>query len=366
MATVCSSFYFAANTGTVLGLSVTNAVLQGTVRHGLAMSLRDEPQREMFDISPFKNNSETTGALVNGVTRTANVQNLVAGERDINRSYHISFRYCEPGRGIARNGNVQVLTHSLGFDKSYWDFDGYRYIKSATEAGYATLSYDRLGVGRSELANPYLDVQAAIQVAILAAISELLREGKLSSRISVPKKLIHVGHSFGSLLTNSLAATCPKVSDAIILTGFGHDFSWSSNFQLCYGFERFRHYDSGYLTWGNEFDNQCAAFTYPYFDPTVLHKAELTKAPFANAELLSFGITSLASPEFTGPLLFMNGAQDLSFCGGDCYGVLDAVDSPSASVFPNASPLASYIQPNAGYARNLHYDATGGFDVMLF
>ncbi|KAL3486219.1 major facilitator superfamily domain-containing protein [Aspergillus germanicus] len=46
MATICSSFYFAANTGTVLGLSVTNAVLQGTVRHGLAASLRDEPQRD--------------------------------------------------------------------------------------------------------------------------------------------------------------------------------------------------------------------------------------------------------------------------------------------------------------------------------
>jgi hypothetical protein len=47
MATVCSSFYFAANTGTVLGLSVTNAVLQGTVRHGLAVSLRDEPQKDL-------------------------------------------------------------------------------------------------------------------------------------------------------------------------------------------------------------------------------------------------------------------------------------------------------------------------------
>jgi hypothetical protein len=71
-----------------------------------------------FDISPFNNNSESTGALVNGVTRTANVQSLVTGKLHIDRSYDISFRYCEPSRGIALNGNVQVLTHGLGFDKS--------------------------------------------------------------------------------------------------------------------------------------------------------------------------------------------------------------------------------------------------------
>jgi hypothetical protein len=41
-----SSFYLAANTGAILGLSITNAVLQGTVRHGLSVSLRDQPQKD--------------------------------------------------------------------------------------------------------------------------------------------------------------------------------------------------------------------------------------------------------------------------------------------------------------------------------
>jgi pimeloyl-ACP methyl ester carboxylesterase len=173
------------------------------------------------------------------------------------------------------------------------------------------LSYDRLGVGQSELADPYLDVQAATQVAILAKVSELLQEGRLYSKIPIPKKLVHIGHSFGSLITNSLAATFPSLSDGMILTGFGHDFSWASYFQLCYGFEvarvnkplRFRKYDSGYLTWGNEFDNQCAAFNYPNFDWDVLRKAELNKAPFTIAELLSFGVTPLAAPEYASPVL---------------------------------------------------------------
>lgn len=56
--------------------------------------------------------------LVNSVARTANVQNLVAGELKINRAYKINFRYCEPDRRASRNGIMQVLTHGLGFDKS--------------------------------------------------------------------------------------------------------------------------------------------------------------------------------------------------------------------------------------------------------
>ncbi|KAJ5890618.1 uncharacterized protein N7473_006846 [Penicillium subrubescens] len=326
-----------------------------------------------FTVSPFHNNSESTSLLVNSVARTANVQNLVAGEVNITRAYDINFRYCEPNQGVSRNGIVQILTHGLGFDKSYWDFEGYSYIASATAAGYSTLSYDRLGVGQSELADPYLDVQAATQVAILAKVSELLQEGRLYSKIPIPKKLVHIGHSFGSLITNSLAATFPSLSDGMILTGFGHDFSWASYFQLCYGFEvarvnkplRFRKYDSGYLTWGNEFDNQCATFNYPNFDWDVLRKAELNKAPFTIAELLSFGVTPLAAPEYASPVLIINGAQDLSFCGGNCYGVLDAVDSPSTAVFPKARPLTRYIHPNAGHALNLHHNSTAAYEVIL-
>lgn len=196
---------------------------------------------------------------------------------------------------------------------SYWGFGNneYNYIASATKAGYATLSYDRLGVGLSEKADPYSEIQVSIQVAILAQISELIRRGQLSDRILVPKKLVHVGHSFGSLITNGLVATQPSLSDGIVLTGFSHNTSWTSLFELCLGFEvarsnnpaRFHNYNSGYLTWGNEYDNQCAFFTLPFFDPAILIQAETHKAPFAISELLSFTSVPLASGNFTGPVL---------------------------------------------------------------
>ncbi|PVH69326.1 putative multidrug resistance protein fnx1 [Cadophora sp. DSE1049] len=43
MAMACSSFYMSANTGTVVGLASTNAVLQGTLRRGLEKRLVDYP-----------------------------------------------------------------------------------------------------------------------------------------------------------------------------------------------------------------------------------------------------------------------------------------------------------------------------------
>lgn len=195
----------------------------------------------------------------------------------------------------------------------YWDFGGveYSYIAAATALGYATLSYDRLGVGQSEHANPYSEIQVPTQVAILAKISEMVRNGQLSERIMKPEKLVHVGHSFGSLITNGLVAARPTLSDGIVLTGFSHNISWTPLFELCLGFElartnnpaRFRHYNTGYLTWGNEYDSQCAFYTYPFFDTAMLKEAELRKAPFAIAELLSFASVSLIAPNFTGPVL---------------------------------------------------------------
>ncbi|KAL4878817.1 major facilitator superfamily domain-containing protein [Aspergillus karnatakaensis] len=87
MATVCSSFYLAANTGTVLGLAVTNAVLQGTVRHGLEVGLRGQPERdsiiensilsiEYIQTLPEQVKGVVVGAYVQGF-RHAHASNLV-------------------------------------------------------------------------------------------------------------------------------------------------------------------------------------------------------------------------------------------------------------------------------------------------
>ncbi|KAJ0418381.1 Alpha/Beta hydrolase protein [Aspergillus carlsbadensis] len=327
-----------------------------------------------FGVPKFSNSYESTAFLTASVSRNANLSSLVTGEGQIDRAFKIHFQYCVPEKCTTAPDVLQVLSHGVGFDHSYWDFVGkdYNYITSATAQGYATLSYDRLGVGLSEHADPYSKIQVSTQVAILTEISKLLQTGNLHKRVPQPKKLVHVGHSFGSLITNGLVAANPSLSDAVVLTGFSHNTSWTPLFELCLGFQlartnnpaRFRGYDSGYLIWGNEFDNQCAFYTYPFFDARVLKEAERVKAPFAISELLSFASVPLAAPNFTAPVLMISGQSDLPFCGGDCSGVFEGPDSVSPFVFPSAAPFASYIQPDTGHALNLHYNASAAYEVI--
>lgn len=44
--------------------------------------------------------------------------------------------------------------------------------------------------------------------------------------IAKPDKVVHVGHSFGSIVTNALVASHPTLSDGIVLTGFSQNFEW--------------------------------------------------------------------------------------------------------------------------------------------
>jgi pimeloyl-ACP methyl ester carboxylesterase len=199
------------------------------------------------------------------------------------------------------------------FTQRYWSFGNatYNYVLAARSAGYATLAYDRLGAGQSDHPDPYLDVQGRTQVAILVKLTQLARDGHLSPRIPKPQKVVHVGHSYGSLLSNALVAAQPNLSDGLILTGFTHNTTWISFFEMALSFHlarennphRFGQLSSGYITWGDKYDNQAAFFNAPFFDIAVLELAEQTKTPFALAELLSFMTLSLPSPQFEGPVL---------------------------------------------------------------
>jgi pimeloyl-ACP methyl ester carboxylesterase len=192
------------------------------------------------------------------------------------KAYNISATLCRPE--TVDNGVLQILTHGIGFDKSYWDlpppFANYSYVATVVDAGYSTLAIDRLGVGGSSRGDPINEIQAALHVEALASITQLIRNGTFWSQCvsyssltstsisqrngwgppfgingdhfpakAIPSspstasppwhswggessdpplwtKIIHVGHSFGSALTLSLTAKYPSLSDGIILTGF--------------------------------------------------------------------------------------------------------------------------------------------------
>jgi hypothetical protein len=59
-----------------------------------------------------------------------------------------------------------------------------------------------------------------------------------------------------------------------------------------------------------------------------------------------------------------SGQADLPFCGGECHGILDGPDALSPSVFPNTSPLVTYVHPDAAHGINLHHNASAAYKVV--
>ncbi|KAI9656022.1 MAG: hypothetical protein M1821_005083 [Bathelium mastoideum] len=329
--------------------------------------------------APFQNQNEATEFLLRFTRRDAPPATSMFGSpKNISTTFNISTRYCSPaeqsyGKSI---DTVLLLTHGLGFDKSYWSFNfpkddrrNYSFTAHATLAGFATLSYDRLGYGLSQHEDPYNIIQAQVELAILTSLTKLLREGKLHSGIPIPKKVAHVGHSFGSLLSNGIAVSAPELTDAVVLTGFSHltqYLQWyvhSTAYHLARLNQpkRFGNFESGWVTWGDQFYNQFNFFTWPFFDPKLLEYAEDNKWPFTVGEFMTSGFVPVVAPEFTKPVLLMTAEFDLIFCGANCT---DIVTAPAEQAFPKAE-LEVYMQPNTGHGMNLHFNATGWYEVVF-
>lgn len=238
---------------------------------------------------------------------------LISGSNNFTGVFNISAEYCTPSNGNSRG--IQVLSHGLGFDKSYWNLGGadsqYNYVRVATNAGFSTLSYDRIGNGLSSHPNPYTTQQLQVEIAVLVGLTAGLKAGTLSS--SVPKanaSVFHVGHSYGSVITHGLATAAPPMSDGIVLTGYSTNLTWEGEFLISTGFHlanenqpsRFGGQSSGYLTWGDELANQYIFFAYPFFDPAVFAYSEAHKFPFSVGELVTGAVPADATA-FNKPVL---------------------------------------------------------------
>ena len=292
----------------------------------------------------------------------------------LNRTYSILAQYCIPRQG-AISSTLQILTHGIGFNSSYWDFyasfntsdSQYSYIAAATAAGYATLSYNRLGISGSTLPDPYSEVQTPAELAVLAQLTILARAGKIQGQITAPAKVVHVAHSMGSILTNALAATYPELSDGVVLTGYLQNFQYQGLFIANTGFtiasqnepDLFpaSRYGTGYITWPSKWSNQFSFFAYPKFDNAVLDDAEATKQPFPIGELLTFALLGdLQAPRFTNPVLYVNGEKDSIFCSSNCTGLVGP-DSEAYKAFNGTSDIESIIVQGFGHGLNLHLGA---------
>lgn len=141
------------------------------------------------------------------------------GAADSGAVYRVRGELCSPP---TRGRTLQVLLSGTFHDRCYWDFPvrsrRLSYVRRMTRAGYATLSLDRLGVGRSDRP-PAEQLSAAAGARAVRQVLRDVRRGRLGGKRF--GRVLLVGHSLGSAIALQVAATSRAV-DGVVLTGFLH------------------------------------------------------------------------------------------------------------------------------------------------
>jgi hypothetical protein len=169
-------------------------------------------RQAIFDVPTLESNLDAVKFSLDFTNIGMNYTDTVTtGFQTVTGSYNISAKYCKPQGDNKANPTVQVLTHGIGFDKSYWDLSynnyNYSYIDVAVAAGYHTVSIDRFGIGNSSHADPLNIVQAPAEVSALHEITSMLRNGTFPSVSHKFGKVVH-GECFSSRNGVLVKLTC--------------------------------------------------------------------------------------------------------------------------------------------------------------
>ncbi|CAG9982929.1 unnamed protein product [Clonostachys byssicola] len=322
----------------------------------------------VFDFALPTSSIDVTNLMIN-LSRQGSYypSTITSNTTSLSGIFKIAVTYCRPNRG--HSDTIQVLTHGISFDRSYWDYPfhggNYSYMKTAVDDnGFSTLAWDRFGIGNSQHADPLATVQSPLELAALKALTEILRSGSFGPLPSF-SKVVHVGHSFGSILSYGLARDNPELSDGLVLTGFSQNGSFiplffaGSNMIPVSTSLRAGQYEAGYLMTGAPMGHHITQFGPGDFDPTILDYVYKTAQPVAVGELLTLGQPMVGLNKFAGPVLIITGERDAAFCGSDCRATgdpsLPSIPDACRANMPDANPFEAIIVPKAGHALNLGY-----------
>ncbi|KAI5478015.1 hypothetical protein MNV49_005707 [Pseudohyphozyma bogoriensis] len=306
------------------------------------------------------------------------------GTTIVSGTWDIFFKYCEPNGGVTQ-ASVLEAVHGLVATADYWDVnlpegDSTSFVKAATEAGYAVLAFDRLGVRYSSHPDPINVVQLGTSTAIALEINSLLRTDGLNLGRNF-SRVVGVGHSFGSATLANSAATDPKAFDGLVLTGFSANSTVTplrSGLAMQHllaseaGIYAWKNLSSGYLITGSQSGDQLSFFSYPNYTQSAIDLFTDTKGTYTIGEWMT--TVPSAATSYTNPLQVVTGDRDAIFCGGNCYDVpalpngtyvnntLDSV----RNLFPQIGErFETYPVPGTGHGINFHPTAPMAYSRIL-
>ncbi|MCE7010427.1 alpha/beta hydrolase [Kibdelosporangium philippinense] len=272
-------------------------------------------------------------------------------------------KLCEPTGAET----IQVLVPGASYNMAYWDFPHTPETRSfrlaMNKAGYATLTLDRLGSGRSS--TPLAAALTAFTQATV--VHQVIQKVRAGDGVSQYDKVILGGHSVGSAISIIEAGTYKDV-DAVLITGLTHGVNLLGAVPIFASLipagldPKFadRALDVGYLTTiaGTRF----ADFHMPGQRVSGVPEAdEETKDVFAPGEVvdtLLLGAILPYSKKIEVPVMLAMG-KDPAFCGllaADCTNA-DTLRRSEAAYYSPAANLKTYVVGSYGHSLNFAPDA---------
>jgi len=191
----------------------------------------------IYDLPQVNNNIEAAAwAIYDATWTTPHSTSSVVRNTTTSGIFNIHAQLCIPNN-TKDGGILQLATHGAHYDSRYWDSaykpEDHSYVEATLKAGYSILTYDRLGAGQSDHPDAYNVVQAPLELEILRQLTLLARNGTIYTlaakaagavsafhKLTMPSRVIHVGHSFGSVLTSAFIANYGNLTDGAIITGY--------------------------------------------------------------------------------------------------------------------------------------------------
>jgi pimeloyl-ACP methyl ester carboxylesterase len=275
---------------------------------------------------------------------------------------------CVPDGGASA---VQVLVPGGFYNRGYWDIPvdpaTHSFRRAMNEAGYATLTVDRLGTGASSMP-PSVLLTAITQADAVHQVVQELRQRFGTVFLG--------GHSLGSAISIIEAARYRDV-DGVLVTGMGHHLNALGLAPIAATFvpaaldPKFagRILDLGYLTTmpGTRWRSLHAPGPY---DAAIDALDESTKDVAAPTELVDAALLGTVTPytkQVGVPVLTVMAGADPTFCGllaTDCSSSA-ALLRAEAPFYGPAAQLQAYVLPGYGHALNYAPNAPDLHNVVV-